>query len=320
MQFWPRKRAKRPVAVIGAWARCDKPQLLGFAGYKVGMTNITIVDNSKHTLTKGERINVPVSVIECPPLKIASVRFYKQDKEGLRVVKEIMGKADKELARKISLPKDASNAEKQISDVKPEDFDEVRVNVFTQPKLTGIGKKKPEFFEMAVGGSKEDALSYAKENLTKDIFVKDVFPEGSLVDFHVVTKGYGFQGPVKRFGIGLRNHKSEKVKRGPGSLGGWKGQAHFMYKVAHAGQTGYHTRTEYNKKIISIYDEVEKINPKGGFPGYGVVKNQYILVKGSVGGARKRLVRFNIPFRKNKKITEEAPNVVYISTESKQGR
>jgi len=45
-----------------------------------------------------------------------------------------------------------------------------------------------------------------------------------MVDSKTFTKGKGFQGPVKRFGISLRSHKSEKVIRGPGSLGPWKGQ------------------------------------------------------------------------------------------------
>jgi large subunit ribosomal protein L3 len=320
MQFWPRKKARKPVARVRSWAKLDKAQLLGFAGYKVGMTNITIVDNRKRSITKSEKINVPVSIIECPPLKIASVRLYKKDNSSCRLVREMLGKADKELARKLSLPKKPQDVSSVLSGIKPEDYDEVRVNIYTQPKLTGIGKKKPEFFEIALAGSKEEALDYAKENLGKDIFVKDVFTEGAFADIHAVTKGKGYQGPVKRFGIGLTSHKSEKKRRGPGSLGGWKAQGHFMYRIAHAGQMGYHMRSEYNKQILSIDEDAEKINPKGGFPGYGLVKNQYVLLKGSVSGARKRLIRFNMPVRKHANSSEEAPTITNINIESKQGR
>jgi large subunit ribosomal protein L3 len=320
MQYWPRKRAQRSIARVRSWAKISKAQLLGFCGYKAGMTNITIIDSNKRSLTKGEKINMPVTIIECPPVRIASVRLYKKGMNGLKLVSEFLGKTDKALERKLSLPKSQSEAAAKLADVKPEDFDEVRVNVHTQPRLTGIGKKKPEYFEFSLGGKKDETFNYAKENLGKDIFVKDIFTEGAVIDIHAITKGKGFQGPVKRMGVTIRRHKSEKTKRGPGSLGGWCAQGHTMYRVAHAGQMGFHTRTEFNKQILKIGDDVSMVNAKGGFPRYGVVKNQFILIKGSVGGARKRLIKFNFPTRKNKLMVEDAPTITYISTESKQGR
>ena len=51
LQYWPRKRAKSPVARVKAWANVKDPILLGFAGYKAGMTHVMAVDNTKnHTL------------------------------------------------------------------------------------------------------------------------------------------------------------------------------------------------------------------------------------------------------------------------------
>ena len=92
-----------------------------------------------------------------------------------------------------------------------------------------------------------------------------------------------------------------------------------MWKVAHAGKMGYHQRLEHNKLLIKIGNKPEEINQKGGFLKYGVVKNPYILVKGSIFGPVKRLIRFNYPIRQNKKIPTEAPNISYLSLESKQG-
>lgn len=317
MQFWPRKRAKREVARIRTWNSTPKAQFLGFAGYKAGMTHVLVEDVRKNSLTKGEQISVPVSIIECPPLKIYSVRLYKKVGTGIKVSSEIVVSKDKDLVKSVPLPKKGGD----IESVKPEDFDEIRVNVFTQPKLTGFGKKKPELFEVGVGGSKEEALAYVKNNISKEISVKDLFKEGQFVDTHVVTTGKGFQGPVKRFGVSIRNHKSEKTIRGPGSIcGGWKAQGHMMYRVSHAGQMGYHTRTEYNKQIIAILDKPEDVNPIGGIIRYGLVKNTYVLVKGSVAGPKKRLVRFCTPARRNKKVAEEAPKLISISLESRQGR
>ena len=157
-----------------------------------------------------------------------------------------------------------------------------------------------------------------KEHLDKEISVQDLYGEGDLVDLHAVTKGKGFQGAVKRFGIGLKSHKSEKGRRTPGSLGGWKGHAHFMYRIAHAGQTGYHQRVQYNNMILKIGDAPEEVNQKGGIINYGEVKNTYVLIKGTVPGPKKRLIVLTKAIRTKK--TQAAPTVKTVSTKSKQGR
>ncbi|MBS3098170.1 50S ribosomal protein L3 [Candidatus Woesearchaeota archaeon] len=309
LQFWPRKRAKRIYPRVRCWADIKEVRPLGFAGYKVGMTHIIVADNRKNSLTKGEDISYPITIIECPPIKAASIRFYKNKTDGLKLVSEVFAAdLDKELERKIILPKKVN---KKIDDIK--DYNDIRLLVYTQPKLTGIGKKKPEIFEVAIGGTKEEKLKFAQEKLGKEITIKDVFKEGQQLDIHSVTKGKGFQGPMRRFGIGLRSHKSEKAKRNPGSLGAWCGQGHMMWRVAHAGKMGYHTRTEYNKWLIKIGDKIEEINQRGGFLNYGNIKNTYILVKGSTGGPIKRIVRLNYPIKENQRIPKEAPIIQYIS-------
>ncbi|MGC9310769.1 MAG: 50S ribosomal protein L3, partial [Candidatus Aenigmatarchaeota archaeon] len=62
-----------------------------------------------------------------------------------------------------------------------------------------------------------------------------------------------------------------------------------------AGQMGYGQRTEHNKLILKISDKPEEINPAAGFKDYGLVKGDYVLVEGSVPGARKRLVVLRKP-------------------------
>ncbi|MBI3032408.1 50S ribosomal protein L3 [Candidatus Woesearchaeota archaeon] len=318
MQFWPRKRARRIYPRVRAWPENKDAKLLGFAGYKVGMTHVTYVDNRKTVKKKGEERTTAVTVIECPPLKIASVRFYKKAyRDQLKLLKEIPNKVDKDLGRKLKLPKEQK--EPVFDDINLQNVDMIRVKVYTQPRLSGYGKKRPEVFEVGLGGSKEQQLAYIKDHLSKEIPVSEVFKPGQLLDFHGVTKGKGLQGPVKRFGVAIRSHKAEKTKRGPGSLGAWRGQAHMMYRVAHAGQMGFHTRTDMNKWLVKISDKPEEINPKDGFLSYGLVKTQYLLVKGSVSGARKRLVRFNAAIRPARNVPSEAPTIIYTSLESKQG-
>ena len=311
MQFWPRVRAKKGYARVNSFAYEKEPKLLGFAGYKAGMSHLLIEDNRKTSTTKGEDIFCPVTIIECPPIKIYSVRFYKNNQLKTEVVNPNL---NKELIRKVIISKKKAD----INKIKLEDYDDLKLIVYTQPRLIKL-KKKPEIFELAVGGILEDKFKFAKENLDKEILLENVFQEGQQVDIHSITKGKGFQGPVKRFGVAIRQHKSEKTKRGPGSLGGWKGQGHVMYRVAHAGQMGYHKRTEYNKRIIRISNDPKEINPKDGFVNYGTVKTSFVLVKGSIPGHKKRLIIFTKATRPNKKIPGEAPSISYVSLKSKQG-
>ena len=146
MQFWPRKKAKRPYARVRSYASLQETKLLGFAGYKAGMTHMMVTDNRQNALTEGETVSFPVTVIECPPLKLASIRLYKNTEKGLRLITELFSKGDKGLERKVRLPKKAA-VQKEAKD-----FDDVRVLVYTQPRLAGIGKKTPEIFELALGG------------------------------------------------------------------------------------------------------------------------------------------------------------------------
>lgn len=309
MQFWPRKRARRIYPRVRSWIQLDKAQILGFAGYKVGMAHVKATDNRPNSMTKKQVVSIPVTVIECPPVKIVSAVFYQHFSTGSRMVSEIFAdKFDKELSRSLPVKKPKHNLGSLPA------FDDITLKVYTQPRLTGIGQKKPAVFEIALGGKKEEKLAFVKEHLGKEVKIQDVFASGEQVDIHSVTKGKGYQGPVKRFGVNIRQHKAEKTKRGPGSLGGWRAQGKVMYRVAHAGQMGYHTRTEFNKQVLKIADDAAKVNPDGGFQSYGVVKNTYILIKGSVGGARKRLIRLTKATRPNKKYIKDSYQVTGIST------
>jgi len=334
MQFWPRARARHSYARIRTWPAAKEAKPLGFAGYKVGMTHILVEDNRPNSLSKGAEIFCPVTIVECPPLNAISIRFYKNTQNGFKLISELYTRyLGKELERKITPPKNKGKegvderatdlhaslrAREQVELSHSTEFDFLRLLCHTQPKLTGIGKSKPEIFEVAVGGNKEQQMAYAKEKLGKEISISEVFKEGQTIDTHSLTRGKGFQGPMKKFGIQLRHHKSEKSRRNPGTLGSWRAQGQIMWRVAHAGKMGYHLRTEYNKWIMKIGNKAEEINSKGGFVNYGVVKNPYILLKGSVSGAQKRLIRLTDPIRPKRSIAE-APQITYISTESKQG-
>ena len=196
------------------------------------------------------------------------------------------------------------------------DSDDIRILVHTQPrKVPSISKKKPDVMEIALSGKLEEKFEYAKNLLGREISVEDVFAVGQFVDVSAITKGKGIQGPVKRFGVKIRKRKHRVAKgRHIGTLGDRGTQT--PWYVPMAGQTGYHQRCEYNKKILNISSD--DINPKGGFVNYGLVRNQYLLVKGTIPGPKKRLIRLRQAVRPTE--SPKPAEITYISLESKQGR
>jgi large subunit ribosomal protein L3 len=225
-------------------------------------------------------------------MKILSVRFYKH---GI-VYSEILNEnLDKELRRKLKLPKSKS---KKIDDIKNDDYDDLKVIAYSVVKKSGL-KKTPDICEIGLAGTKEEKFSYIKENLNKEISPLDVFEKGQLIDVRGLTKGKGLVGPVKRYGITLKAHKSEKGVRRPGSLGPWH-PARVTYMAPLAGQLGMFTRAVYNNKVIQM-GKSEDLAQLKNIKNYGNVSTNYILVYGSVQGAAKRQLVLTQPLRITKK-------------------
>src|SRR3989344_2332799 len=132
-------------------------------------------------------------------------------------------------------------------------------------------------------------MEFVKSLIGKELTLEN-FALGSLIDVRGITKGKGTQGPVKRFGITLRFHKSEKGVRKVGSIGPWH-PAHVTFRVPMAGQMGLFTRITYNLHVLGKGKISEKdINPSSGFKNYGKIKTSYIIISGSVQGPAKRPV------------------------------
>ncbi len=116
-----------------------------------------------------------------------------------------------------------------------------------------------------------------------DILSIQQFKIGDFVDVQGVSKGKGFQGVVKRHGMkgGKKTHGQSNKWRAPGSIGAgtdpgrvWKG--HPM-----GGRMGHDTKTIQNLIVISI----------------NIDKN-FLLIKGSVPGPRKSIVRIKPAIKK----------------------
>lgn len=322
LAYSPRKRAKSEVPRIRSWPEEDKARMAGFAGYKAGMTHIMMIDDRPRSLTEGMEISMPVTVLEVPPMNVVAVRAYENYNGGLRPAGEAWAEnLSPDLTRALTVPKKTRGTSADELKAIGEDIVEVRVLVHTNPTLvSGIPKKVPELMEMPInGGSMLDRLAFAQTLLGQQVPVSSVFELGDLLDASAVTKGKGTQGPVRRWGIAIakRKHARTGKLRHVGNLGPWH-PSHISWRVPQLGQMGYHQRTEFNKRLMFIGTDGTKITPEGGFPGYGLVRNQYVLIKGSVPGPIKRLVRIRHAIRPGKNFVK-APEFLYVSQESKQG-
>ncbi|WP_414469337.1 50S ribosomal protein L3 [Methanobacterium sp. ACI-7] len=322
--FSPRKRASKQSPRIKSWPQVDETGLLGFAGYKVGMTHVKLTDNRKNSPTEGMDISTPVTILEVPPVVVMGIRAYRKTTRGLKTMMDIMASdLSEDLLRKIPLPNEY-DADSKLNELKEniDDIVDIRVLVHTNPKHASVPKKKPEIIECGLGGATiSEKLDYATSVLGTEINAADVFADGEHMDAIAITKGKGFQGPVKRWGVRIQYGKAARSSKGRhvGSLGPWSPER-TMWTVPQAGQMGYHKRTEYNKQILKIGDvsEADSVNPDGGFVKYGLVKSNFVIVKGSLPGPSKRLVIMRKAMRPHGK-HNDAPEISYISTASKQG-
>lgn len=321
MAYYPRKRARSIVARVRRWVDTGKPQLLGFAGYKVGTLHVAKMEDNPRSPLYGQEVIKVATVIETPPLYVLAVRVYEKTPYGLKSLAEVWtNKLPKDLERVLTIPKSENleDHQKKLDEVLNRIY-EIRVIVCTQPRKAGIGKKSPEIFEIKIGGSQKEALKYALSILGGEVTIKDVFAPGHFIDIAAVTKGKGFSGVLKRFGVKEmpRWHKHRKGSRRIGTVG--PQSPAIMFTTPFAGQLGFHQRIEYNKRILKIGDAKEDdINLKGGWPHYGLVRGTYLLVEGSIPGAIKRLVKMRFAIRPPR-VIRDAPKVTYISTISSGG-
>jgi len=166
----------------------------------------------------------------------------------------------------------------------------------------------------------------------KFVPVNDVFNENEMVDIIGVTKGHGYAGVTKRWGTRKLPRKTHRGLRKVGCIGAWH-PPRVQRTVPRAGQMGYFHRTEKNKKIYKIgkqgkkdscsteFDLTEKsISPLGGFPHYGNINEDWVMLKGTVMGPKKRVItlrKTSIP--QTSRPALEQIKLKFIDTSSKFG-
>lgn len=116
-------------------------------------------------------------------------------------------------------------------------------------------------------------------------------------------------------------------------IGAWH-PSRVSWTVARVGQHGFHHRTQINHKIYKIgkkntdshkatteFDLTEKdITPMGGFPRYGIVKEDYLMMKGAIVGTKKRPItlRQSLLPQTSRRALEQI-ELKFVDTSSKLG-
>jgi large subunit ribosomal protein L3 len=315
--FRPRARAKSLEARIRTWpveSINENTGLLGFAGFKVGQIQVMTIDDKEKTPNHGKPLMNHSTVISLPPLRIVGIRGYSEDGYGKHALFDVYSKDSiKDLSSKFKAKYSEDSIKKAEENLNNTKYLMAVVAVF--PHRIGISQKTPFVFEIPLSGKDiRSKFDFLKSKLGQEIRAADVFKTGQDIDVHGITRGKGVEGPITRFGVKRKQHKSRKSVRAVGTLGPIS-PAVVMYTVARQGQRGFHQRTEYNKRILAISNsektDFANINPKGGFKHYGLVNGDYMIVRGTIPGVPKRLVKLRQPIRS--KITKNTePKIVEV--------
>jgi large subunit ribosomal protein L3e len=355
LKFLRKCRSKRQRGKCKAFPKDDpaKPvHLTAFLGFKAGMTHIVReVDKPASRVNKKEIVEA-VTIVEAPPMVIVGLVGYVDTPRGLRTFRTLWAehlsedckrrfyknwykskkKAHTKSSKKWQDEDGKKEIEKDLAKMKKY-CSVIRVLAHTQMKLLKHREKKAHIMEIQLnGGSIEDKVNFAKEHLEKQIPVKQVFEANEMIDVIGVTKGHGFKGIISRWGCKKLPRKTHKGLRKVACIGAWH-PSRVSFSVARAGQKGYFHRTEINKKIYSIKEGKDKANastaaditekqitPMGGFPHYGIVNQDFVMIKGCIVGPKKRVITLRKSLLTHPSRTaQEKIELKWIDTASKFG-
>jgi len=219
----------------------------------------------------------------------------------------------------------------------------IRLICHTDIRKIKLRQKKAHIAEIQVnGGSVPAKVDYGFELFERKIPVDTVFSQNEMVDAISITKGHGYEGVVTRWGVTRLPRKTHRGLRKVACVGAWH-PARVKFSVARAGQNGYHHRTEMNKKIYRIGAAarpsegdkkgefnpnattendltVKAITPLGGFPHYGEVNEDFVMIKGGCPGVKKRVITLRKScVKQTSRTAQEEITLKFIDTSSKFG-
>jgi large subunit ribosomal protein L3e len=323
------------------------------------MTHITREVDKPGSKAHKKEVCEAVTIIEAPPMVVVGMVGYVETPRGLRSIATVWAQHLSEECRRRFYKNWRSNKNKRAFAKYESKYTEdggaaidadcakikkhctvVRALAHTQIKKINLRQKKAHIMEIQVnGGSVDQKVDFIRGHFEKPVAISTVFEENEMIDTMAITKGKGFEGVVTRWGVTRLPRKTHKGLRKVACIGAWH-PSRVSYSVPRAGQNGYHHRTEVNKKVYRIAKGVKAedgtiennnastaadltvkgITPVGGFPHYGVVNEDYIMLKGAVTGVKKRVItlRKSLLVQTNRKALEKIA-LKFIDTASKFG-
>ena len=143
-------------------------------------------------------------------------------------------------------------------------YEEVPERKLTKPEL-GHSKKAGKALRIL----KEFKLDNAADLNVGDEISATVFAAGDRVDITGISKGHGYQGPVKRHGghIQKMTHGGGPVHRHQGSMGAATDPSRIFKGHNGAGQMGNEQVTVMNLDVVKVDEELGVIAVRGAVPG-----------------------------------------------------
>ena len=143
-------------------------------------------------------------------------------------------------------------------------FEEVPERKLNKPEL-GHSQKAGKALRVL----KEFKLDNAADLNVGDEISATVFAAGDRVDITGISKGHGYQGPVKRHGghIQKMTHGGGPVHRHAGSMGSTTDPSRIFKGHNGAGQMGNEQVTVMNLDVVKVDEELGVIAVRGAVPG-----------------------------------------------------
>ena len=332
--------------------------LTAFMGYKAGMTHVVrYVEKREGKKTIKKDVVEPVTVVETPPMKVVGMVGYIETPRGLRAMSTVWAQnlptavirrfyKNYHVAKKRAFTNYAKKYDEKADSKKHPNRDiqritkycqVVRVLCSTQIEKCKLRQRKAHLMEIQVNGGDniKSKVDWAVSKFEAEVSVGEVFSNNEMIDTIAITRGKGTQGTIKRFGVSKLPRKTRRGNRKVACIGAWHPSA-VKWTVARAGNLGYYHRTQINQKIYRVGAgairginnnastetdaHVKNITPVGGFPHYGIVNEDFLLITGQVMGPRKRQVTLRkTMLQQTKSFATAAVDIKFIDTSSKIG-
>merc|ERR1712203_626185 len=308
LKFLPKKRCVRPRGKAKSFPKDDASQpihLTAFIGFKAGMTHVVRTAEKPGSAINKKEVVEPVTIIETPALKVVGVTGYIETPDGPRSIKTVWAAHLSDEVKRRFYRRWYSSKKKAFSKAsKRWESDEGKASIDRDLAML----KKYAVSIRAICHTQMKGLSLRQKKAhIMEIQVNTVFSEAEMIDCIGITKGRGYHGVTSRWHTKKLPRKTHKGLRKVACIGAWH-PSRVAFSIARSGQKGYHHRTEINKKVYRVgagYHTVDgkdvrnngataadvtdkSINPVGGFVHYGLVKNDFVMIKGGVMGPKKR--------------------------------